>query len=221
MSLSDHVRMDSIERQPLRDRVYEVLRDRLAAGTWLPGTRLSDNAIAEDLGISRTPVRESLLRLEAEGFLTADHHRGFFVPELATADVEEIYPILWTLECLALRQGWPPRPTDVSNLETLNRSFAGAASPMGRLEADRAFHEHLTTRATNGRLQTLLAAQRTALARYELAYMAETPDLGESVREHENLLRALGSGRATEAASILEDHWRRGMHALLGHLERD
>jgi len=210
--------MDSIERQPLRDRVYEVLRDRLATGAWSPGTRLSDNAIAQELSISRTPVRESLLRLEAEGFLTADHHRGFFVPELTATDVEQIYPILWTLERLALRQGQAADRLAVEDLKRRNRDFAAATKPAARLEADRAFHEALTGAADNDRLQTMLASQRTALARYELAFMAETPDLSDSVREHAEMVRALEAGDVDRAGAILERHWQRGMRALLEHL---
>lgn len=210
--------MDSIERQPLRDRVYEVLRDRLATGAWPPGTRLSDNAIAQELSISRTPVRESLLRLEAEGFLTADHHRGFFVPELTATDVEQIYPILWTLEGLALRQGHAAGRLSVEELKRRNQVLAAAAKAVDRLEADRAFHEVLTGAADNDRLQTMLASQRTALARYELAFMAETPDLSDSVREHAELVRALEAGDIDRAGVILESHWQRGMRALLEHL---
>jgi DNA-binding GntR family transcriptional regulator len=213
--------MESIERQPLRDRVYDVLRNRLATGAWQPGTRLSDNAIARDLGISRTPVRESLLRLEAEGFLTADHHRGFFVPELTASDVEEIYPILWTLEILALRIGRASSRSDVVALERLNERLASATNPMERLEADRAFHEELTGGASNERLQTILAAQRTALARYELAFMAETTDVGVSVGEHRELIRALGVNDIDRVSAILEHHWRRGMRELLEHLAGD
>lgn len=210
--------MDSIERQPLRDRVYEVLRDRLATGAWPPGTRLSDNAIAQELSISRTPVRESLLRLEAEGFLTADHHRGFFVPELTATDVEQIYPILWTLERLALRQGHAEGRLSVEELKRRNRRLAAATKAADRLEADRAFHEALTGAANNDRLQTMLASQRTALARYELAFMAETADLSDSVQEHDALVRALEAGDADRAGAILESHWQRGMRALLEHL---
>lgn len=213
--------MESIERQPLRDRVYDVLRNRLATGAWQPGTRLSDNAIARDLSISRTPVRESLLRLEAEGFLTADHHRGFFVPELTASDVEEIYPILWTLEILALRLGRVSSRADVAALERRNERLATASDPMERLEADRAFHEGLTGGAPNDRLQTMLAAQRTALARYELAFMAETPDVGVSVGEHDEIIRALDEDDLDRAAEILERHWRRGRRELLEHLARD
>lgn len=210
--------MDSIERQPLRDRVYEVLRDRLATGAWPPGTRLSDNAIAQELSISRTPVRESLLRLEAEGFLTADHHRGFFVPELTATDVEQIYPILWTLERLALRQGHAEGRLSVEELKRRNRRLAAATKAADRLEADRAFHEALTGAANNDRLQTMLASQRTALARYELAFMAETADLSDSVQEHDALVRALEAGDVDRAGAILESHWQRGMRALLEHL---
>jgi DNA-binding GntR family transcriptional regulator len=213
--------MESIERQPLRDRVYGVLRSRLATGAWQPGTRLSDNAIARDLSISRTPVRESLLRLEAEGFLTADHHRGFFVPELTASDVEEIYPILWTLEILALRIGRASSRADVAALELLNERLASASNPMERLEADRAFHEELTGGASNERLQTILAAQRTALARYELAFMAETSDVGVSVGEHRELIRELGVSDIDRVAAILERHWRRGMRELLEYLAGD
>src|SRR4028119_956924 len=98
----------TITRVPLREQVHHAIIGRILREELAPGARLSDSALAGELGVSRTPVREALLRLEREGFLEVDVGRGFFVKPLSAGEVREVYPILWTLEVLALRTTLPP-----------------------------------------------------------------------------------------------------------------
>src|SRR6516164_2816173 len=92
----------AINKKPLREDVHALLRERIVSGGLMPGNRLQDVQLAAELGVSRTPVREALLRLEGEGLVESDPNRGFFVAPLSRKEVLEIYPIVWSLECLAL-----------------------------------------------------------------------------------------------------------------------
>ena len=91
-----------LSRTPLRDHVYLELLQRVQKGTLPPGSRIRDTEIARELGVSRTPVREALIRLAREGALQAEVGRGFRVRSLETAELLEVGAILAGLEPLAL-----------------------------------------------------------------------------------------------------------------------
>src|SRR5215831_12141198 len=86
-----------ISKKPLREEIHALLRERIVAGRVLPGSRLPDVQLAGELGVSRTPVREALLRLVREGLVENDPHRGFFVAPLSRQEVLDTYPIVWAL----------------------------------------------------------------------------------------------------------------------------
>src|SRR5215213_8157418 len=117
----------TITRVPLREQVHHAIIGRILREELAPGARLSDSALAGELGVSRTPVREALLRLEREGFLEVDVGRGFFVKPLSAGEVREVYPILWTLEVMALRTAAPPSRARVADLARINAELAEAA----------------------------------------------------------------------------------------------
>ena len=94
-------------------------------GDLLPGNRLQDVLLAAELGVSRTPVREALLRLERDGLVESDPNRGFFVAPLSRKEVAEIYPMVWALECLALDSCEPPTPPQIQALRQINAEMAG------------------------------------------------------------------------------------------------
>lgn len=208
-----------IERAPLRDKVHDVILGEIVSGRLEPGARLSDSAVADELGVSRTPVREALLRLESEGMLRSDHLRGFFVPALEAEDAEQLYPILWTLESLAVDLLGPVTGPWLEELRSLNRRFGEAEDPLGRQRLDRAFHETLSRGAGNERLDRILEGLRTTLLRYELAFMAGRGDPDASAREHERLLDALEAGERERARELVVSHWKGGLETLRAHLE--
>ena len=92
-----------IVRTPLRNEVYSAILERIYRGDLPAGTRIRDTALATQLGVSRTPVREALLRLSREGVVAADMGRGFTVGRLDPVEMRETGAILSTLECLALQ----------------------------------------------------------------------------------------------------------------------
>jgi DNA-binding GntR family transcriptional regulator len=206
----------NLRRAPLRDQIYMILVEQVTSGVLAPGSRLRDASVAASLGVSRTPVREALMRLEREGFLLADHNRGFFVRGFDEHEICETYPLVWTLEVLALRDGFPPSPELLSRLEALNRSMGStkvSAAELSRL--DHEWHAALVAASTNQRLGTIISPLKAAIQRYERAYMRSRQDVRASVEEHEQIRKALAGGKVDTAADRLERHWRRGMEALL------
>lgn len=92
-------------KRPLRDHVKHQVLERLVRGMLPFGNRINETVLAEELGVSPTPLREALLHLQREGFVRSDTARGLTVRPLSQHEVRETYPILCTMECLALRTG--------------------------------------------------------------------------------------------------------------------
>lgn len=204
-----------LRRTPLRDEVYRILVGKVTAGELPPGARLSDVSVAEELGVSRTPVRETLLRLEREGFLEADHHRGFFVRGFDEREIRETYPLVWALETLALRLAFPLPEETVPRLRALNRSMkAVRATPSELTRLDLQWHSALVAGCGNSRLLGILGPLKSSIERYEHGYMRTRNDVMASTREHDAIAESAAAGDVQSAASLLEAHWRRGMEAL-------
>lgn len=144
----------------LADRVYNELRDNIGSHQIRPGERLQEVSLAAQLGVSRTPVREALARLESEGMIVVEG-RGFVVPELTDADIEEIYQLRFLLEpaAAALAVGEVGSPTDLASMSSAVDE-AVAADKAGDfrafLEANSRFHHAWRALVPNRRMSKLL-----------------------------------------------------------------
>lgn len=203
--------------QPLREGIYARLLSRLVSHKIRPRTRLHDFVLARELGYSRTPVREALLRLREEGFLESAARRGFLVRPLSVSEAEEIYPIIAALEALALRS-FDIRGVDAQKLKGLNRAMRSSENAVERSELDMAFHEALLEPCKNSRLLEILGKQKQVVRRYEIAYMKEVPLVRSSGVEHEKIIQSVQSGNRQQAIAALDVHWQSSMYSLLRFL---
>lgn len=213
-----HIQCVDIEREPLREGIRRRLVDSIVAGTLGPGDRIRLSETAEAIGVSMTPLRESLVQLEREGFVRSDPGRGYAVPELDPEEVRQLYPLVWTLEVLALRSA-PPAADTVNELERLNERFAAQDEPEAAARLDRAWHRTLLAGCGNELLLELLSVLKARAARYELAYMRETGNVGMSADQHARIAEDLRAGDLDAAAATLEENWRIGPEVLLPWLE--
>jgi DNA-binding GntR family transcriptional regulator len=208
-----------ISKKPLRDDVHALVRERIVKGDLLPGKRLQDVQLAAALGVSRTPVREALLRLEREGLVESDPNRGFFVAPLSRKEVLEIYPIVWALECLALDSSDPPTSSQIQALRQINAEMAAVTDdPLHRQEIDLRWHQTLLESCANERLKELLAGLKQIVRRYECVYMRDPVRVRRSVRDHAEILEALVKKKRDLARRLLERNWRAGMEDVLTQL---
>jgi DNA-binding GntR family transcriptional regulator len=205
-----------IPRAPLRAEVRRALIETLMRGDPPPGSPLSEPALAAELGISRTPLREALLALAHEGLLETTPGRGFSVAPLTAREVEEIYPMLWTLEGLALRSGPLPDAHALDALERLNESLGRAQEdPEVALETDRAWHARLLAGSDHALLAQTIAMLKNRAFRYEYAYMRGSGRVITSVSQHHDIIAALRHGDRDTAVTRLESNWRVSVNYLL------
>ena len=206
-----------IERRHLRDQVGDLIRDRIVQQRLPANQSIGEVALAEELGVSRTPVRETLLGLERDGFVRAVPGRGFIVLPLSTEEARQLYPIVWTLERLAISEMKEIRPEQIAQLRTINARLAAAATPEERTQCDTEWHRCLAAIGGNARLLAFLEGIKASIARYEYEFMNIADRRDCSVAEHEEIACLLEAAppRTADAADAVEAQWRRGMDIVL------
>jgi DNA-binding GntR family transcriptional regulator len=202
------------------DQVYARLRDLIVQGSLAPGTRIIETQIASRLGVSRTPVREALQRLQQEGFVMgapgAQQSRLTVAP-LTLADVHELLDIVGSLEGLGARRAAIVETSERrmlgKELRALNQEFAraGRATPMdhGKLyDADERLHRRIVQAGVGPRLLALHDAVKPQAERYIRMYISMlTGDIKSSVDEHDSMIDAIEQGRDADAQKAVELNW--------------
>jgi DNA-binding GntR family transcriptional regulator len=218
------------DREPREDRptqVYQRLRGLIVRGQLAPGTRVVETEIAEKLGVSRTPVREGLRRLEQEGYLLADplaHQQRLTVAPLTRQDVRELLNIVGTLEGLAAysaaERSAAERAALCGELRDANTEFRRAAEARGTdqnhvYDLDEAFHRKLVEAGAGSRLRTLHEAVKPQAERYIRMYISLLlGDVKPSVDEHGAIVQAIRKGDAEAAQQAVQTNWRRAAERL-------
>ncbi|WP_027483090.1 GntR family transcriptional regulator [Deinococcus pimensis] len=199
-------------RSLAREDVYLQLSTWIINGTLAPEEPLRDQDIAEQLGVSRTPVREALRRLEDEGLVETALNRWTRVAPLRAEQATELYPIVEALEILALTLAAPTlTERDLQHLRAHHdalRDALHADDAHAAVEADTAFHDVWIERCGNYELQRTLRALKRKLRRIELKYFDTTSSGEASLEEHEALLDTLNAGDTAAATRALRANWQ-------------
>lgn len=208
-----------IERVPLRDLIHRNLLERILHGQFPPGSRIKDTELSEELSVSRTPVRETLVRLVKEGFLENQVGRGFLVRPLTGQEVRDIYPIIAALEALALRNCEPLSKKALSRFDKIEVEMGKPHDDFIRLiELDVEWHRVLLSGCKNGRLLDMIDDLKSIAFRYEYAFMQELELVETSIHEHREIVTTFFEGGPAAAVPFLEKHWEFSMNALLVRL---
>ncbi|MCS7068577.1 MAG: GntR family transcriptional regulator [Meiothermus sp.] len=203
----------TLERPILRESVYERLRDWIVTGVLEPGEQLRDQELALRLGVSRTPVREALRRLEDEGLVETAKNRWTRVRPVELDETRQIYPIILALEQLALELALPRlREADLKALQRYNRRFAQAIAGGDAAlaaEMDIAFHGVLVERSENPELIGILRSLKHKYRRLEQLFFGHAALGRDSPRQHQQLIEALSRRDLAAAQRILKQNWSR------------
>ena len=200
----------SLARRLLRDDVYDRLRDAIVDGSLAPGEQLRDLDLAEQLGVSRTPVREAMLRLGRAGLVQAAPGRSTVVAPVDPHAVADAQAVVASMHALAVRQAVPRlRADDLDRMRRANDAFARAVEVGdvdAALAADDEFHGVAVQVCGNNALQAVIEQFEPTLRRLERIRFA---GLGarDSVSRHEELVLLCARGDAEAAASVAQRIW--------------
>jgi DNA-binding GntR family transcriptional regulator len=210
-----------IVRTPLRNEVYRAILERVYRGDLLPGTRIRDTVLATQLGVSRTPVREALLRLAREGVVAADMGRGFTVGRLDPVEMRETGAILSALECLALEASGEIPAERLARLSQIDGELARTRGDVDRcIDLDEEWHRALLQDCPNGRLRDIIATLWQVPRRYMRAYLRDAGRVSLSTQHHARIIEALRRNDRATASERFKHHWQRGIEELGAWIER-
>jgi DNA-binding GntR family transcriptional regulator len=201
----------------LRDEAYSRLRDWILDGTLTPGEPLRDEALSESMGMSRTPVREALQRLEDDGLVVTGANRRTFVSPVSLNQAREVYPIVAALEELALGLAAPHMDAAaLQKMRDANQELEAALAAVDAAAAraaDTALHGVFVGRTGNQELETVLAELKDKVRRIERVFWGST-DRSASLADHAQLIAAIDRGDLPYARRTLRRNWERGLHWL-------
>lgn len=210
-----------IQRYSLREQARDELVSWLADGRLGPGQRLEEERLSRALGVSRTPVREALTSLVADGLVEAVPHKGFRVPALSAGLVNDLFPIAGSLEGLALRLSGHAARSLAGPLEEINERLAVThLSSRQRHDLDRRWHATLVSRNPNRPLAEALGRVRDRLAPYGGSWDRASADVEASRAEHASIAGLLAEGRVEEAAESVLRHWVRAIRPVAAWVDR-
>jgi DNA-binding GntR family transcriptional regulator len=202
----------------LHDEVAAQLRDRIFAGELMPGSFLDEARLAEQLSISRTPLREALKVLTAEGLVRHEPRRGSFVNEVTEQDLDEIFPVLALLEGRCAREAaGNSTDADLQQLEVLHDKLnrhAKARRINDYYAANFAIHEAIITLANNRWLALVIADLRKIVKLARLQQLHAPGRLDQSLSEHMAVFAALKARDPEGAEAAMRTHLTRQREAL-------
>jgi DNA-binding GntR family transcriptional regulator len=196
----------------LREQVYDYLREAMNRGDLAPGANLDLNAISRRLGVSRTPLRDALLQLETEGFVTILPRRGCVVNQLSREDIRDLYQLIGSLEASVIRTEFdritPAVTTRMKRFNDEMREALRADDFDHFYAANLELHECFLTLSPNNRLVDLVRTMKHRLYDFPRKKTFIKEWELRSIDEHAELIRLLKSGEARAAADYIRDvHW--------------
>ncbi len=198
----------------LRDNLSGVLvaklRHMIVDGTLPAGGRLNEVHLAQQLGVSRTPLREALTRLGQEGALTSLPRIGWFVRPLTVEELEQIYPVRALLDPEALRLAGLPSPERLARLKRLNERLAAARGSDAAIALDDEWHLLLIDACPNRVLIDLIKQFIRRTGRYEIALMREGRHVAAASATHAEIIAQLEKGDLEAACARLRRNLQEG-----------
>ncbi len=213
------------EYLPLRDVVFNTLRQAILKGELKPGERLMEIALAERLGVSRTPIREAMRKLELEGLVVMIPRRGAQVANITEKDLNDVLEVRMALENVAIEKACKlMSEEEMGRLWLAAKEFERtmAEGNLVRLaEADVAFHETIYKASDNVRLNQVLNNLREQIYRYRVEYLKEEETRNVLVKEHEELTRAIRNRDVELAQKISFQHIENQRKAIIQSIEAE
>ncbi len=219
----DDFQIQMNEYLPLRDVVFNTLRRAILRGELLPGERLMEIQLAQRLGVSRTPVREAIRKLELEGLVTMIPRKGAEVAKITVSDLKDVLEVRIALEELAVKDACENITGEqLAALRGANEEFRQVLREgdlMACGQADIKFHEIIYAATNNRRLLQMLSNIREQMYRYRLEYLKDHSKHEALVREHEAICQALQEHDRAKAGEAIRTHIENQKESIISSLE--
>lgn len=203
-------RVEINEYLPLRDVVFETLRRAILMGELEPGERLMELQLSEKLGVSRTPIREAIRKLELEGLVTMIPRKGAAVAQITEQDLQDVLEVRASLEELAVELACKRiSEEELARLHTCLEEFRHVlqSKEVTKIaEKDVEFHDIIIHSTGNRRLVQMLNNLREQMYRYRVEYLKHSTHYPQLIQEHEDILRSLQHRKEEEARQAIHRH---------------
>lgn len=224
MDMNFTVKMD--EYLPLRDVVFNTLREAILRGELKPGERLMEIRLANKLGVSRTPIREAIRKLELEGLVLMIPRKGAEVAQITEKSLRDVLEVRRALEDLAVQLACLRMSSQtLEDLKAAAKAFEeilGDEDITAVAEADVKFHDVIYMATDNQRLISLLNNLREQMYRYRVEYLKKKECHKQLLWEHQEIIRAIEEGEIDVATQVTKQHIDNQVEAVsdtLRHLE--
>ncbi len=206
-----------LSTRPLYEEVADQLRNRIFAHDLAPGAWIDEQSLAKEFGISRTPMREAIKVLAAEGLITMKLRRGAYVTEVNRGDLEQIFTVLSLLEGEAAKQAaTKAKESDLNALDDLHLRLEKAAADRNLdlfFEINVRFHERIIAIAANPWMTSVIDDLRKVLKLQRKDSLSRSGRLQQSLSEHREILKALLKRDPVAAEQAMRTHLAHGLEA--------
>ncbi|MDA3788042.1 MAG: GntR family transcriptional regulator [Desulfobacula sp.] len=207
-----------ISHSSMREKVFNTLLNWIMEGELRPGEKILDKELAENMGVSRTPVREALRRLEDKGLVESSANRWTRVAQVSVKEPEMIYPIIWNLEELAIVQAMEYfMEADFKKMKDANTALGQALveeNPVKAYKADASFHDVYIQCSQNPQLINILEDLKIKSRRVEVTYFEGYTIARQSMDEHGRILDAMRTKDLDLVRSLIRSNWQNSLKRL-------
>ena len=208
--MTNHFEVNMDEYLPLRDVVFKTLRQAILKGALEPGERLMEIQLAERLGVSRTPIREAIRKLELEGLVLMIPRKGAVVAEITVTDLEDVLEVRMALEELAVKLACRKITEEQLNAmrqrEEIFRKSLYGDDVAACAQADMEFHDAIYAATGNSRLVQILNNLREQMYRYRLEYLKDTHSHEKLDGEHQAIYENIKNGDKEAVCAMVGQH---------------
>ncbi|MGI6065118.1 MAG: GntR family transcriptional regulator [Bacillota bacterium] len=209
--------------KPLREIVFDTLREAIINGNLKPGERLMEVQLAEEMGVSRTPVREAIRKLELENFVVMIPRKGAYVAGISLKDIADVYEVRAALESLAA--GLAAERITEDELEKLERLLIAVAEAAERsdlnewVQKDTEFHDIIYKASRNDRLVQIVNNLMEQIHRFRSTSLAYPGRMKIAVEEHKKIVEAISERNVPLAQSLAQEHVENAENSMLENME--
>ena len=206
-----------------REAAFEKIKEAIIKGHFKPGEKLVEQTLAQEMGVSRTPVREAIRRLEAEGFVVSIPRKGVVVSRADKEEIVQLYSIRAELEGLAAR--WAIENADEDDMRKLDEAIsrmeetAASGDLDGVVQSNALFHDAIAQASKSRILCTLLKTLQDNIQRFRFQslHLPRRPEA--ALAEHKEIVAAIKEKKTEEADRLLKEHLQNACAAALAHMK--